>query len=85
MAAIDRQFPLQPKIPFVAIVRVVRDDWYEQRTRLDLLADRGIPRVPAPQLAAVEPHLYARFAQRLAQLLRRRRILRRVAQEHRFT
>ena len=46
---------------------------------LDLFADRGIPSIPTPQLALIEPHLNARGAQSIAKLLRGLRILRSIA------
>jgi hypothetical protein len=55
--AIDPEFPLEAEIPLDPIVRGLRDDWEEQGAGLDLLADRGVPGVPTPQLALVEPNL----------------------------
>jgi hypothetical protein len=57
MTAIYGKLPLQPKIPLIAIVRVMRNDGYKERTCLYLLADRGIPGISTPQLALVEPNL----------------------------
>ena len=52
------------------------------QARLDLLADRDVPRIATPQLALVEPDLDAGCPERLADAPRRLRILRGVAQEH---
>ena len=75
MASVNGEFPLEPKIPLGAIVGGVRDDRDEQGTGLDLLADRGVPGVPAPQFALIEPNLDSRGAQCLANSLCGRRIL----------
>jgi hypothetical protein len=69
VGSIDRKLPLKSEIPFVAVVRVPRDDRDEQGAGLDLLADRPVPRVPAAQLALVEPDFNARSAECLANLL----------------
>jgi hypothetical protein len=63
-------------------VSVLRDDRDEQRTGLDLLADRVVPGVPAPQLALIEPDLDAGGTERFSNTLRRLYILRGVAQEY---
>ena len=75
VGAIDRELPLETEIPLDAIVRVVRDDREEQGAGLDLLADRLVPGVPAPQLALVEPNLDPGGSQCLANLLGSLRIL----------
>jgi hypothetical protein len=64
--AIDPELPLEAEIPLDAIVRGMRDDREEQGAGLDLLADRGVPCVPAPQLALVEPNLDSGGSQGLA-------------------
>jgi len=53
--AVDREFPFQPEVAFGAGARIhrIRD---EEGARPDLLPDRRVPDVPAPQFAAVEPH-----------------------------
>ena len=79
MTSVNGEFPLEPKISLVAIVRGVRDDRQEQGAGLDLLADRGIPGVPAPQLALVEPNLDSGGSQCLANPLGSLRVLGSVA------
>ena len=69
VTAINRQLPFQTEVPLTAIVRGVRDDRHEQRAGLDLLTDRLVPGVPAPQLALVEPNLDSGGSQCLANLL----------------
>ena len=66
MRAINSELPFEPEIPFRSLVSVFRDDGKEERARLDLLADRLIPRITAAQLALVEPDFDARCAQGLA-------------------
>jgi len=66
MASVNGELPLEPKIPLGPIMGGVRDQRNEQRTGFDLLADRGIPGVPAAQLALVEPHLDSCGSQCLA-------------------
>jgi hypothetical protein len=66
VTAINRQLPFKTEVPLTAIVRGVRDDRQEQGAGLDLLADRGVPGVPAPQLALVEPNLDSGDSQGLA-------------------
>jgi hypothetical protein len=75
VTAINRQLPLKTEVPFTAIVRSARDDRNEKRAGLDLLADRPVPGVPAPQLALVEPDLDAGGSQCLTNPLGGLRIL----------
>ena len=82
VAAINRQLPFEAEVALTAIVRGVRDDREEQRAGLDLLADRLVPRIPAPKLALVEPDFDASGAQRLANPLGRLRVLRGVAEKY---
>ena len=79
MAAVDREFPLETEVAFIAGVRAAGDDREEERAGLDLLADRLVPGIPAAQLALVEPDLDAGGAERLANPLRSLCILRGVA------
>ena len=79
MAAVDREFPLETEVAFIAGVRAAGDDREEERAGLDLLADRLVPGIPAAQLALVEPDLDAGSAERLANPLRSLCILRGVA------
>ena len=80
--AVDREFPFQPEVTFAARLRVPRDDRDEERAFLDLLADRGIPRVAAAQLALIEPYDESRRAKRFADAPGGLAVLRRVAQEN---
>src|SRR5579871_3245005 len=73
--AIDRELPFEPEVPLGPLMGVFRDDWNKERAALDLLADRLVPGVPAPQLALVEPNLDAGRTQCGANLLRGLRIL----------
>ena len=66
MRAIDRELPLETEVPLDTIMRRARNDRDEQSAGLDLPADRGVPSVPSPQLALVEPDLDAGRAQTLA-------------------
>ncbi len=52
---IDREFPFKTEVALDPGMRILRDDRDEERTGLDLPADRGIPGVPASQVALVEP------------------------------
>jgi hypothetical protein len=79
VTAINRQLPFGTEVALTAIVRGVRDDRQEQGAGLDLLADRLVPRIPAPQFALVEPDFNASSAERLANPLGRLRILRGIA------
>jgi hypothetical protein len=54
---------------------VAGDHRNEDSASLNLLADHLIPRIAAPQLALVEPDFDAGGTQRLANSLRRLRIL----------
>jgi hypothetical protein len=56
--------------------RVGRNDGNEERAVVDLAPDLLIPHIPAPQLTLVEEDFNAGRTQRLANLLRRLRILR---------
>jgi hypothetical protein len=42
-----------------------RDDWHKENAIVDLLANLAVPRIPAAQLAVVEPGLDARGSQRV--------------------
>src|SRR5450631_1732985 len=55
--AIDGELPLAPEVPFLARLRVCRDDRHKQVTALDLSADQPIPGIASAKLAPVEPHL----------------------------
>jgi hypothetical protein len=83
VASVDRELPFEPKVSFASIVSVLRDYRNEQRAALYLAANRHIPGISPAQLALIEPHLDARGAQRVAQLLRSFGVLGGVAQEHR--
>ena len=50
-----RELPLEPEVPFAALVGVATYDWNKEGARLDLFADHLIPNISAPQLALVEP------------------------------
>ncbi len=82
VTAINRQLPFETEVAFTAIMRRVRDDREEQSAGPDLLADRLVPRIPAPQLALVEPDLDAGGSQCLGNPLGRLRILRGVAEKY---
>ena len=60
---VNGQLPFETKVPFHTIVRVPRDDRYEQGTGFDLLADRLVPDVPTPKRALVKPDLDTGAAQ----------------------
>jgi hypothetical protein len=81
--AIRRETPLAPEITLVTGLRTSRNDRYEQTAAVDLLANLAIPNIASPQLALIEPDLYAGCTQCIANLLRRFGILRGIAQEHR--
>ena len=81
VGAIDGQLPFQPEVALAARLGVRGDDGNEQGAVVDLLADRVVPRVPAAQLALVEPDLDPGAAQRLADPPRGLGILRGIAQE----
>jgi hypothetical protein len=53
---VTASFRLEAEIALGARVGVRRDHRHEERAFLDLLADRGVPRVAAAQLVLVEPH-----------------------------
>jgi hypothetical protein len=40
LAAVDRELPFEPKIPFITRVRMSRDDWDEKSAGFDLAANR---------------------------------------------
>ncbi len=80
--AVDRELPFQAEVTFAARLRVLRDDRHEERALLDLLADRGIPRVAAAQLAFIEPDDESRGAKRFADAPGGLGVLRRIAQEN---
>jgi hypothetical protein len=69
------EFPLESKITLEPLLGMLEHDRHEQGAVADLMADRLIPRVPAPQLALIEKDLDAGGAQRLANLLGRLRVL----------
>jgi hypothetical protein len=83
VAAVNGEFPFEPKIPFVAGVRVFRDHRNEQRATLDLLADRLIPGIAAAKFALIEPHLNACGADGLTETLGGLGVLGGVAEEDR--
>lgn len=78
---IDRQFPLEPKVPLDPRMGVGGDHRDEQGAGLDLLTDRGVPGVTATQLALIKPDFDACRAQRRADPLRRSSVFRGVAQK----
>ena len=82
MRAIDRKFPFQSKVAFLPRMGIARYDRNEQRACLDLPAYRGIPRVPAAQLALVEPHLDSRRPQAAGNLRGRHGVLGCVTEEN---
>jgi hypothetical protein len=83
--AINRQLPFKTEVPLTTIVRGVRDYREKQGAGLDLLADRLIPGVPAPQLALVEPDFDARRPEGFADTAGRLRVLRGIADENGVT
>ena len=83
-SALDDEARFATKIPLQPGLSVRRDDRHEQRSRLDLTANLLIPGISASQLALIKPHLDTRRPQTFADALRRIRILRGVAQEHRL-
>lgn len=60
MRAIHGEFPFEAEVSFRTRMGVLRDEGKKKRAGPDLLADRLIPGVPAPQLALVEPHFGSR-------------------------
>jgi hypothetical protein len=66
MGTVDRQFPFQPKISLGPSLGIRGNDWNHQSTGLDLPADGGVPSIPAPQFALIEPNLDARGTQSVA-------------------
>jgi hypothetical protein len=81
--ALGRQSPFQAEIPFGPSLRVHRDDGNEKRAVAYLLPNGPVPRVPAAQLALIEPDLDTGSAQGLADVLRRRGVLPGTAHEYR--
>src|ERR1700751_2191993 len=82
MAAIDRELPFEPEIPFGPIMGVLGDDGKKQGAALDLLADRLIPGVSAPQLALVEPDFDSSAPKHIADPTRSIGVLRSVAKKY---
>src|SRR3974390_3379783 len=78
---VDRELPFESEVPLGPLMSVFRNEGNKERAGLDLLADRLVPSVSAPQLALVEPDLDARSPEGLADALRSLGIFRRVAQE----
>jgi hypothetical protein len=82
VSAIDRKFPLTPKVTFQACLRGSRDDWNEQGAIVDVLSDLTVPDITAPQLALVEPDLDTGGAERVANVPRGFRVLGCVAEKY---
>ena len=75
MGAFDGEVPLVPRIALEPLLGVLGDNRNEERAVVDLVPDRLIPGVSAPQLALIEKDLDAGRTQCLANLLGRLRIL----------
>ena len=73
MRSVYRELPFEAEITLLALVRMPRDDWYEEDAGFDLLANRLVPDVAASERALVKPDLDARSPQRLAKFLERPR------------
>jgi hypothetical protein len=72
---VNRELPFEAEVPLDAIVRVLREHRDKQDTRLDLLADRLVPDIPAPERTLIKPDFDSRRAQCLANPLSRLGIL----------
>jgi hypothetical protein len=81
--SVYRELPLETEIALLALVRMPRDDRDEEDAGLDLLADRLVPDVAAPERALVEPDFNACGAECFANPLGRLGILRGIAEKHR--
>src|SRR5271169_360946 len=79
MRACDGELPLAPEITLESRLGVGRYDRNEQAAVVDLASDLLIPRISAPKLALVEPHLDAGGSQCHTEPLCGRRVLRGIA------
>jgi hypothetical protein len=75
VGALISKVPLKAEIAFMPRGRVGGNDRNEQRAVLDLAPDLLIPGVPTAQLTLIEKDLDAARTQRIANPLRRLRIL----------
>lgn len=80
--SLDREPPLSSEVTLLAVLCIGRDNRNKQMTVADLLPDLAVPRIPAAQLALIEPNLDTGGAQGLANPLSRLGILRGVAEEY---
>jgi hypothetical protein len=81
--ALGGEFPFEPEVALKPRLCVCGNHGHEQRARGDLLADFRIPRIAAHELALIEPDFDANVSQAGANALRRRRVLRGIADENR--
>jgi hypothetical protein len=75
MRAVNRELPFEVKVTLSASARARRNDRNEKGAGLDLLPDRRIPGVAAPELTLIEPDLNPSGAQACADLRSRIGIL----------
>lgn len=64
--AVNRKPPFAAEVAFVSGLGVGRDDCYKKAAIADPFVNLAVPGIAAPKLAAVEPHLDACGAQRIA-------------------
>ena len=84
MGAVDGEFPFAAEITLAALLGALGNQRNEQRARLDLRADFGVPGVAAAQLILVKPDLDAERAQGLGDMARGLGVLAGVGKKDRF-
>lgn len=82
MGAVDREFPLEPKVALEPLLCMAGDQRDEEGAIAYLAPDPLIPHVSAPKLALVKPNLGAAGAEGRSNARSSDGVLRCIAQEH---